>query len=329
MDAISYKRREIEKRVLSWEHTSAGDLSTAPAAELERDEGGGVSRRREGEEKEREKRRDRPTEEGERDAVRGGGGSRSSTPSSKLCYTWSKVPSNSALDKAHEIKPTSDIQSSGLEEKTLLSENYILGNVFIEGTQKQLESGSQSILSTNEICVLLNEDTDESIEDAKDDHSDENGLLSVQNFFNYTKGEGKQLFRELDREGEWQVTRDLQGGDVARMNHRSTLLNGDARLIPPRNDTLYLNVLGRVDKLSILVPNFDNHIGPPLMIFDRDEEGRRFPIRCAFDPGGNSSPNLLCSSSLCRGSHLEDKANFNCRRVDTRYLYEYSLYPII
>ncbi|KAG6416927.1 hypothetical protein SASPL_124368 [Salvia splendens] len=65
--------------------------------------------------------------------------------------------------------------------------------------QQQLESGSQSILSVTETCVLLNEDTDECIADAKDDHSD------VKNFFKYTKGEGKQLFRELDKESEWQL----------------------------------------------------------------------------------------------------------------------------
>ena len=60
-------------------------------------------------------------------------------------------------------------------------------------------------------------------------------------------------------------------GDVPSMNLRSTSLDTDARLIPPRNDTPYLSTLG-------------------------GDKGRISVGRYVFDPGVNASRKLLLST---------------------------------
>ncbi|KAL1541652.1 hypothetical protein AAHA92_25848 [Salvia divinorum] len=89
---------------------------------------------------------------------------------------------------------------------------------------------------------------------------------------------------------------DLKVGDVTSISHRSTTIATDTRLIPPRNDTPCLSILGRGDKPLVLAVNYHNHIGSPLVNFYGVDEGRRSTILCAFDPGGDTSPKLLFST---------------------------------
>ena len=49
------------------------------------------------------------------------------------------------------------------------------------------------------------------------------------------------------------------GGDDAIISHRSTMLDADARLIPPRSDTPCLGIHGRVDEPPIFPLN--KHFG--------------------------------------------------------------------
>ncbi|XP_042017054.1 uncharacterized protein LOC121765070 [Salvia splendens] len=115
---------------------------------------------------------------------------------------------------------------------------------------------------------------------------------------------------------------ELRDSDVARIFQRPTLLAIDARMVPPRNYTACLGVRGRVNKLHVLALNFDDCFDPTLMIFYGEGEVTRPTIRYAFDPGGDASPSLCFQlSSLVRGSHLEDKVDFNRGGVVTIPLY--------
>ncbi|XP_047980512.1 DUF724 domain-containing protein 3-like isoform X2 [Salvia hispanica] len=57
--------------------------------------------------------------------------------------------------EASEMQPQSEIQSSSLVDTGLPSESNITGNVLDEGTQKQSESGRQSMPSAEETSVVL------------------------------------------------------------------------------------------------------------------------------------------------------------------------------
>ena len=48
-------------------------------------------------------------------------------------------------------------------------------------------------------------------------------------------------------------------GDVTSINHRSTFLDADARLIPPGNDMQCLGIQGCIDKLPVLTLNSHKH----------------------------------------------------------------------
>ncbi|XP_042061485.1 DUF724 domain-containing protein 7-like isoform X3 [Salvia splendens] len=58
-------------------------------------------------------------------------------------------------DEASEMQPQSEIKSSGLVDTGFPSESNITGNVLDEGTQKQSESGRQSMPSVEETSVVL------------------------------------------------------------------------------------------------------------------------------------------------------------------------------
>ncbi|XP_042034449.1 DUF724 domain-containing protein 3-like isoform X2 [Salvia splendens] len=58
-------------------------------------------------------------------------------------------------DEASEMQPQSEIQSSGLVDTGFPSESNITGNVLNEGTQKQSESGRQSMPSGEETSIVL------------------------------------------------------------------------------------------------------------------------------------------------------------------------------
>ena len=73
------------------------------------------------------------------------------------------------------------------------------------------------------------------------------------------------------------------------MDHRSTSLSADARLISPHNDTLCLVIHGRIHKISELKCHV--HKGPPFVIFYGNNEGSGSIIR--LDPGGVILPKLV------------------------------------
>ncbi|XP_042012757.1 uncharacterized protein LOC121761210 [Salvia splendens] len=101
---------------------------------------------------------------------------------------------------------------------------------------------------------------------------------------------------------------DLNVSNVTSMNPRLPSLAADARLIPPGNDTLCLSIHGGVAKLFIFALNcHDNNMagvstisytqhGSLLVILGGNDEGRRTTILWAFDPGGDTSPELLLST---------------------------------
>ena len=96
--------------------------------------------------------------------------------------------------------------------------------------------------------------------------------------------------------------------DVTSMSPPLPLLDADARLIPPGNDTPCLSTHGGVAKLFILALNcHDNNMagvfvisytqhGSLLVILGGNDEGRRTTIRWAFDRGGDTTPKLLLST---------------------------------
>ncbi|XP_042043323.1 receptor-like protein 33 [Salvia splendens] len=102
-------------------------------------------------------------------------------------------------------------------------------------------------------------------------------------------------------------------GDVARMNHRPTSLDGDKRWIPPRKDTSCLSIMGRVDKLPILTMNFGNHNSHPLMIFDGGL--KEPPISPNFTNSvvllANNRLTRMIPSSFCNASLLVLELSFN------------------
>ena len=68
---------------------------------------------------------------------------------------------------------------------------------------------------------------------------------------------------------------DLHITNVASMNYRSTLLDADARLIPPQMDMRCSSIRGRVDKIHMLAFNYHE---PALVNFDGDNEGRHHSV---------------------------------------------------
>ena len=78
---------------------------------------------------------------------------------------------------------------------------------------------------------------------------------------------------------------DLHVSDVSIINHRSTSLDADARLIPPRMDMPCFSNLERVDMLLVLALDYHDHNvisestvtriqhDPPLVFFDGDNKG--------------------------------------------------------
>ena len=69
-----------------------------------------------------------------------------------------------------------------------------------------------------------------------------------------------------------------------------TSLDTEARLNPPCiNDTPCLGICGCVDKHPVLVLIYHDPKGPPLVIFDGQDEERSSTIRRMFDPGGDTT----------------------------------------
>ena len=112
----------------------------------------------------------------------------------------------------------------------------------------------------------------------------------------------------LEIEVAYVLLKDLM--KVASMTQRSTSLDDDARLIPPRINTSCLSILECVDMLPIVTLEYHDHSAasksamtriqpsPPLVILDADDEGRHTIIWRVFDLGGDTSPKLLFSTLI-------------------------------